>query len=94
MPVKHVPVRTCCGCGRKSDKRDMIRIVRSPEGMVSVDATGKAAGRGAYLCEDPSCWETGVTKIRLERTLNTSISSEQRQELLAYAAEHQPDWVA
>lgn len=94
MPVKHVPVRTCCGCGRKSDKRDMVRIVRSPEGMVLVDATGKAAGRGAYLCEDPSCWETGVTKNRLERTLNTSISSEQRQELLAYAAEHQPDWVA
>ncbi len=94
MPVKHVPVRTCCGCGRKSDKRDMVRIVRSPEGMVSVDATGKATGRGSYLCEDPSCWETGVTKNRLERTLNTSISSEQRQELLAYAAEHQPDWVA
>ena len=94
MPVKHVPVRTCCGCGRKSDKRDMVRIVQTPEGMVSVDATGKAAGRGAYLCEDPSCWETGVTKNRLERTLNTSISSEQRQELLAYAAEHQPDWVA
>lgn len=72
----------------------MVRIVRSPEGMVSVDATGKAAGRGAYLCEDLSCWETGVTKSRLQRTLNTSISSEQRQELLAYAAEHQPDWVA
>ncbi len=72
----------------------MVRIVRPPEGVVSVDATGKAAGRGAYLCEDPSCWETGVTKNRLERTLNTSISSEQRQELLAYAAEHQPDWVA
>jgi predicted RNA-binding protein YlxR (DUF448 family) len=72
----------------------MVRIVRSPEGMVSVDATGKAAGRGAYLCEDFSCWETGVTKSRLQRTLNTSINSEQRQELLAYAAEHQPDWVA
>lgn len=94
MPLKHVPVRTCCGCGRKSAKRDMVRIVRSPEGMVSVDATGKAAGRGAYLCEDLSCWETGVTKSRLQRTLNTSINSEQRQELLAYAAEHQPDWVA
>ena len=94
MPLKHVPVRTCCGCGRKSTKRDMVRIVRSPEGMVSVDATGKAAGRGAYLCEDLSCWETGVTKSRLQRTLNTSINSEQRQELLAYAAEHQPDWVA
>ena len=72
----------------------MVRIVRSPEGMVSVDATGKAAGRGAYLCENPSCWEAGVTKNRLQRTLNTTISLEQRQELMAYAAEHQPDWVA
>lgn len=94
MSVKHIPVRTCCGCGRKSDKRDMVRIVRSPEGIVAVDTSGKAAGRGAYLCEDPSCWEIGVNRNRLDRTLNTTIDSEQRTALIAYAAEQQPDWVA
>ena len=94
MVVKHIPVRTCCGCGRKSEKRNMVRVVRSPEGTVSVDTTGKAAGRGAYLCEAPSCWETGVNRNRLERTLNTAIAPEQRAALLAYAEEHKPDWVA
>ena len=94
MPVKHIPVRTCCGCGRKSGKREMVRIVRSPEGNVSVDTTGKAVGRGAYLCEDPSCWDSGINRNRLERTLNTTIDSEQRTALLAYAEEQKPDWVA
>ena len=94
MPTKHIPVRTCCGCGRKSGKRDMVRIVRSPDGSVSVDDTGKAVGRGAYLCEDPVCWENGVNRNRLDRTLNTTIGSEQRIALLAYAEEQKPDWVA
>jgi predicted RNA-binding protein YlxR (DUF448 family) len=94
MPVKHIPVRTCCGCGLKSDKRGMVRIVRSPEGSVSVDTTGKASGRGAYLCEDSSCWDSGINRSRLERTLNTKIGSEQRTALLAYAEEQKPNWVA
>ncbi len=94
MPTKHIPVRTCCGCGRKSDKRDMVRIVRSPDGTVTIDDTGKALGRGAYLCEDPSCWETGINRNRLDRTLNTMIGSDQRTALLAYAEEQKPDWVA
>ncbi len=94
MPVKHIPVRTCCGCGLKSDKREMVRIVRSPEGSISVDTMGKASGRGAYLCEDPSCWDSGINRSRLERTLNTKIGSEQRAALLAYAEEQKPNWVA
>ena len=72
----------------------MVRIVRSPEGVVSIDATGKAAGRGAYLCEDPACWDTGVNRNRLERTLKTMIGSDQRIALLAFAEEQQHDWVA
>jgi hypothetical protein len=72
----------------------MVRIVRSPDGIVTVDDTGKALGRGAYLCEDPSCWETGISRNRLDRTLNTTIGSEQRTALLAYAEEQKPDWVA
>jgi predicted RNA-binding protein YlxR (DUF448 family) len=72
----------------------MVRIVRSPDGTVTIDDTGKALGRGAYLCEDPSCWETGINRNRLDRTLNTMIGSDQRTALLAYAEEQKPDWVA
>ena len=72
----------------------MVRIVRSLDQSVSVDDTGKALGRGAYLCEDPSCWESGINRNRLDRTLNMTISSEQRTALLAYAEEQKPDWVA
>jgi len=93
MPLKHIPVRTCCGCGRKGGKREMIRIVRSPLGSISVDTTGKASGRGAYLCEDVSCWQAGLNQNRLERTLNTTVDSKQRMELLDYVEEQKPNWV-
>lgn len=93
MPLKHIPVRTCCGCGRKGGKREMVRIVRSPQGSISVDTTGKAAGRGAYLCEDVSCWKVGVNQNRLERRLNTTMGANQRTKLLNYAEEQKPDWV-
>ena len=94
MPVKHIPVRTCCGCGRKGGKREMVRIVRSSEGSISVDTTGKAAGRGAYLCEDLSCWEVGINQNRLEHRLKTTMDPNQRTNLLDYAKEQKPDWVA
>ena len=71
----------------------MIRIVRSPQGSVFVDTTGKASGRGAYLCEDASCWESGLNHNRLERTLNTTVDSKQRIELLNYVEEQKPNWV-
>ena len=93
MPLKHIPVRTCCGCGRKGGKREMIRIVRSPLGSISVDTTGKASGRGAYLCEDVSCWQVGLNQNRLERTLNTTMDSYQRMELLDYVEDQKPNWV-
>ena len=93
MPVKHIPVRTCCGYGRKGGKREMVRIVKSPLGSISVDTTGKAAGRGAYLCEELSCWQTGVNQNRLERTLNATMEPNQRTELLDYAEEQKPNWV-
>ena len=94
MPLKHIPVRTCCGCGRKGGKREMVRIVRSSEGSISVDTTGKAAGRGAYLCEAVSCGEVGVNQNRLAHRLNTTMDPNQRTKLLDYAKEQKPDWVA
>lgn len=71
----------------------MVRIVRRPDGGVDVDPTGRASGRGAYLCEDAGCWESGVSRNRLERTLKVTIPPEQRTALLAYAEAQSRDWV-
>ena len=93
MTPRRIPIRTCCGCGRKSGKRDMVRIVREPAGAVAVDPTGRASGRGAYLCEDPACWESGLGRNRLDRVLKVTISPDQRINLLAYAETQSQDWV-
>ena len=71
----------------------MVRIVRRPDGDVAVDPSGRASGRGAYLCEDQACWEAGLGRHRLERTLKVTIPAEQRTALLAYAEEQGEDWV-
>ena len=75
MPKK-IPQRTCMGCQTKKDKRDLVRIVRSPEGEISVDLTGKKPGRGAYICPDLECLNKVVKSKRLERSLETAISQE------------------
>jgi predicted RNA-binding protein YlxR (DUF448 family) len=81
---RRVPQRTCVGCGSVTAKRELIRIVRGLDGVVRPDPTGKAAGRGAYLHADRSCWEAGLKK-KLERSLNVAISPEGREALVAYA---------
>jgi len=81
---KHVPERTCIICRKKRPKWEMVRIVRTPQGTLEIDNRGKKAGRGAYLCRTRDCWESGLTKKRLEHALKTEISSEQRAELLEY----------
>jgi len=82
---KHVPERTCVGCGIVTAKRGLVRIVRGPDGEVRPDPTGKAPGRGAYLHASRSCWETGLKKKRLERSLNVALSLASRDALTAYA---------
>ncbi|HUG33256.1 MAG TPA: YlxR family protein [Anaerolineales bacterium] len=77
--VKHVPQRTCVGCREILPKRKMVRIVRTTEG-VRVDATGKLAGRGAYLHERRECWERGM-KGALAHALKTTLSAEERMRL-------------
>lgn len=91
MRPKHVPVRTCAGCGAKDSKRQLVRIVRTPAGNVEVDPTGRKAGRGAYLCTRLSCWEQALGKGRLERALHTSIPREERDALLACAQPYSPE---
>jgi predicted RNA-binding protein YlxR (DUF448 family) len=83
---RHVPQRTCVACREKGDKRGLIRIVRSPDHRVSVDSTGKANGRGAYLCHKPSCWERALSTPILARALNTDINADAREKLEKVAA--------
>jgi len=80
---RHVPQRSCIACRGKQSKRDLIRIVRRPEGTVEVDLRGKLAGRGAYVCPTHRCWETAVEQGRLERALRCKIGPDQMAELQA-----------
>ena len=73
---KKIPQRTCMACQEKKDKRDLVRIVRSPEGEISVDTTGKKPGRGAYICPNLECLNKVIKSKRLERSLETTISQE------------------
>ncbi len=57
---RHVPQRTCVACRQTSAKRQLVRIVRTPDGSVTVDPTGKLSGRGAYLCDSPACWQAAL----------------------------------
>jgi len=66
---KHVPVRMCISCRRTDAKRDFFRLVRDAAGHVTVDATGKRAGRGAYLCRATACWDQALKRRGLERAL-------------------------
>jgi len=83
--LRRLPVRTCVACQEEKTKRELIRIVHTPAGPVEVDATGKKAGRGAYLCPKKSCWQLGLKKGALERALKTSISPDNRAALESYA---------
>ena len=80
--VKHVPQRTCVGCRQVLAKRALIRVVRSPDG-VRVDATGKAAGRGAYVHDKRVCWEQAL-KGGLSHALKTELTEQDREILLEY----------
>jgi predicted RNA-binding protein YlxR (DUF448 family) len=83
---KHIPQRTCVACRRVNAKRGLVRIVRTPEGSVVVDETGKRAGRGAYLCRVRDCWELALQKKALEYALKTAISLEDKAALAAFGA--------
>ena len=83
--VKRQPQRTCIACQRTDSKRQLVRLVRRPDGDVVVDAMGKLAGRGAYLCARRSCWEAALAQRRIDRALKTTLKAEQRARLDEYA---------
>lgn len=72
------------GCRSTLAKRQLIRIVRTPTGTTVVDTTGKLAGRGAYLHQEPVCWQEGLKKGRLARALHTSLSPQDQEGLEAF----------
>ena len=86
-----MPQRTCVVCRTTTAKRALVRLVRPPEGGVRLDPTGKQAGRGAYLCDDPACWRAPGLRQRLGNALKTTVSDEDFQSLQAYAATLAPE---
>ncbi|HYK85525.1 MAG TPA: YlxR family protein [Ktedonobacteraceae bacterium] len=81
---RHIPLRTCVSCQETKSKRELLRVVRTPDGHVVIDATGKKSGRGAYLCARLSCWETAIKKKRLEQEFKQPIPEEDRAGLEAF----------
>ena len=73
---KKIPQRQCMGCRERKEKREMIRVVRSPEGNVSLDFGGKLNGRGAYLCPNPECLKRAIRSKALDRSLEVTIPEE------------------
>ena len=73
---KKIPQRKCVGCGIKADKNTLIRVVRTPEGEITVDKKGKMSGRGAYICHSAACLKKAVKSKRLERNLEVEIPDE------------------
>ena len=76
MKQKKIPMRQCLGCREMKPKQSLVRVVRSPEGAISLDARGKASGRGAYDCRDMECLKKARKSKALERSLETSIPYE------------------
>ena len=74
--MKKIPLRTCMGCNEKKPKKELIRIVKNKDGLISIDRTGKLDGRGAYICDSAECLEKIVKSKRLERVLESKISEE------------------
>ena len=84
---KPVPQRTCVGCRGVQGKRELVRVVRTPEGEVVVDVTGRRNGRGAYVHKSRECWELALKRGALERALKVTISPDARQALTTYGCE-------
>lgn len=76
MKAQKTPARTCIGCRTTSDKREFVRFVRSPEGHIELDATGRASGRGAYVCSQRDCFELAYKGRRFASALRVSLNED------------------
>ena len=78
------PQRTCVACRRIKDKCSLIRLVRTDNGVVEVDLSGRMDGRGAYICPSVDCWQEGIIKGQLERALKVNLNRDNCQRLIKY----------
>lgn len=76
MKTKKIPMRMCSGCRESKPKSELIRVVRTPEGNIIVDKTGKVSGRGAYLCKNEECFKKSVKSKALSRALEVNINDD------------------
>ena len=83
MNIRNIPQRTCVACRKVKPKRELIRLVRIADGSVEFDTSGKRAGRGAYLCLE--CWEIGLKDSQLKRALRTTLTQDNREQLIKAA---------
>ena len=81
---RHLPERSCVACGAKMPKAQLVRVVRASEGPITVDATGRAPGRGAYLCRTPDCWGRALGKGALERSFKRDLSTQDLEQVRTY----------
>ena len=83
MPLKpkKIPMRMCVGCREMKPKKELLRAVRSPEGTVSLDTTGKKTGRGAYCCYNAECLRRALKQGQLDRQLEVKLSPEVNEQL-------------
>ncbi len=82
MAEKKIPMRKCTGCGAVRSKKELIRVLRTPEGEIKIDKTGRANGRGAYICDSAACLEKAKKTGGLARSLSVSIPDEVYENLV------------
>ncbi len=82
---KRVPQRTCVGCRQAQGKRELLRVVRTPDGQVELDSSGKRPGRGAYVHRQRDCWQAALQDGRLDHALKTTLSDHDRAALADFA---------
>ena len=83
MKPRKIPMRMCVGCREMKEKRELIRIVRTPQGETLIDPTGKKSGRGAYVCRSPECLKRAIRQKQLERQLQVTLTDEVNEALMA-----------
>ena len=82
MKEKKIPMRMCVGCREMKPKKELLRVVRSPEGSLSVDATGRKPGRGAYVCRSAECLKKAIRQKQLERAFECALQDEVKEALM------------
>ena len=76
MQKKHIPLRMCVGCGEMKPKKELVRVVHTPNGEIELDTTSRLAGRGAYICNDIKCLLKAKKQNRFAKAFNTNVSDE------------------